>query len=78
MAPFARKELRDDFSMFYGGAHAVTLNPRGGNVEGAGGPRRGGAYLEARSAFRRCPSRSVTWPSVFSSMFSSISSAIDS
>lgn len=44
--PFPRKELWDDFSMFYGGVHAVSLDSRRGNFEGAGDPRRGGVYME--------------------------------
>ncbi len=45
-APFPSKELWDDFSMFYGGVHAVSLDPRNGRFEGAGDPRRGGLYME--------------------------------
>lgn len=44
---FANKELWDDFSMFYGGVHAVSLDRKSGAFDGAGDPRRGGVYLEA-------------------------------
>ena len=43
---FANKELWDDFSMFYGGVHAVSLDRESGVFGGAGDPRRGGVYLE--------------------------------
>jgi len=43
---FASKELWDDFSMFYGGVHAVSLSQESGEFGGAGDPRRGGVYLE--------------------------------
>jgi gamma-glutamyltranspeptidase/glutathione hydrolase len=43
---FANKKLWDDFSMFYGGVHAVSLDPASGASDGAGDPRRGGVYLE--------------------------------
>jgi gamma-glutamyltranspeptidase/glutathione hydrolase len=43
---FANKERWDDFSMFYGGVHAVSLDPEGAEFDGAGDPRRGGVYLE--------------------------------
>jgi gamma-glutamyltranspeptidase/glutathione hydrolase len=43
---FANKELWDDFSMFYGGVHAVSHNRKSGAFDGAGDPRRGGVYLE--------------------------------
>lgn len=44
---FASKELWDGFSMFYGGVHAVALDPKTGEFSGAGDPRRGGVYIEA-------------------------------
>jgi gamma-glutamyltranspeptidase/glutathione hydrolase len=43
--PFAAKELWDHFSMFYGGVHAVSLDPASGAFDGAGDPRRGGVYV---------------------------------
>lgn len=50
MAPFAdlfaNKKLWDDFSMFNGGVHAVSLDRENGVFNGAGDPRRGGVYLE--------------------------------
>jgi gamma-glutamyltranspeptidase/glutathione hydrolase len=45
-APFANKVLWDDFSMFYGGVHAVSLDRANQRFAGAGDPRRGGVYLE--------------------------------
>jgi gamma-glutamyltranspeptidase/glutathione hydrolase len=44
--PFANKVLWDDFSMFYGGVHAVSLDQEDQRFGGAGDPRRGGVYLE--------------------------------
>ncbi|UCH75923.1 MAG: gamma-glutamyltransferase [Rhodospirillales bacterium] len=43
--PFPNKELWDRFSMFYGGVHAVALNPGSGTFDGAGDGRRGGVYV---------------------------------
>jgi len=43
--PFANKELWDHFSMFYGGVHAVSLDPATGAFDGAGDARRGGVYV---------------------------------
>jgi gamma-glutamyltranspeptidase/glutathione hydrolase len=43
--PFASKELWDHFSMFYGGVHAVSLDPAAGAFDGAGDSRRGGVYV---------------------------------
>ena len=43
--PFQNAELWDDFSMFYGGVQAVSLNPENGRFDGAGDPRRGGVYV---------------------------------
>ncbi len=45
-AAFPQHRLWDRFSMFYGGVHAVTLDPATGAFDGAGDPRRGGVYLE--------------------------------
>ena len=45
--PFANKELWSGFSMFYGGVHAVSLEPATHAFEGVGDPRRGGVYREA-------------------------------
>ena len=44
-ARFEKQEQWDDFSMFYGGVQAVSLNPEGGQFDGAGDPRRGGVYV---------------------------------
>ncbi len=43
--PFPDKELWDHFSMFYGGVHAVALDPATGAFDGAGDSRRGGIYV---------------------------------
>ena len=43
--PFATKELWRDFSMFYGGVHAVSLDAATGAFDGAGDSRRGGVYV---------------------------------
>ena len=43
---FANRKCWDDFSMFYGGVHAVSLDPSNGVTDGAGDPRRGGVCLE--------------------------------
>ena len=43
--PFPNKELWDHFSMFYGGVHAVALDPATGAFDGAGDSRRGGVYV---------------------------------
>ncbi len=42
---FPEKELWDHFSMFYGGVHAVALDPATGAFDGAGDGRRGGVYV---------------------------------
>ncbi len=44
--PFAAKELWRHFSMFYGGVHAVSLDPATSAFDGAGDSRRGGVYVE--------------------------------
>jgi len=43
--PFSDKELWDHFSMFYGGVHAVALDPGTGAFDGAGDRRRGGVCV---------------------------------
>ena len=43
--PFPNKELWDHFSMFYGGVHAVALDPATGAFDGAGDSRRGGVCV---------------------------------
>jgi gamma-glutamyltranspeptidase/glutathione hydrolase len=43
--PFPHKDLWNHFSMFYGGVHAVALDPATGTFDGAGDRRRGGVYV---------------------------------
>lgn len=43
--PFPNKDLWDHFSMFYGGVHAVALDPAAGTFDGAGDRRRGGVCV---------------------------------
>jgi gamma-glutamyltranspeptidase/glutathione hydrolase len=45
-AAFGRKTLWEDFSMFFGGVHAVSLDRAAHGFSGAGDPRRGGVYVE--------------------------------
>lgn len=42
---FANTQLWDRHSMFFGGVHAVSLDPRTGAFDGAGDPRRGGVHV---------------------------------
>ncbi len=43
---FERTELWDSHSIYFGGVHAVALDPASGAFDGAGDKRRGGVYLE--------------------------------
>ncbi len=43
---FARTELWDRHSMYFGGVNAVAFDPASGEFDGAGDSRRGGVYLE--------------------------------
>ena len=42
---YPEHELWTDRNLFFGGVHAVRVEPRGRNLEGAGDPRRGGVSL---------------------------------